>query len=269
MVVREEFRVRNSRELQELGKNRLTEKVLRITISPEPNPVWRSHGMRACFLRKILSGIVLVILPAALFAADSDLAMLYSNGVTRLNGYNLPRSSAIFSGDVVQTAEGSVAKINASGSSLLVLSDSRIQFEGNAVKLEQGSVTVSTSKLMATHAGDVAVIPSASVWTQFDVADVDGRVRIAARKGDLIINDRAGATMLAQGQETTREASPQTPQDESEKHKKKRKRGAGAPAAAGSTIMDSPVAIGAGAAAVVGLTTWVLLQDGEPVSPKQ
>ena len=227
------------------------------------------HVMRACFLRKLLTCIMLVIVPAALFAADSGLAMLYSNGVTRLNGYDLPKSSAIFSGDVVQTAVGSVAKINATGSSLLVLSDSRVQFEGDAVKLEQGGVTVSTSKLMATRAGDVAVFPSASVWTQFDVTDMDGKVRIAARKGDLIINDPAGATLLAQGQETTRDVSQQTPQDESEKKKKKKRRAGGAPPAAGSTILDSPVAIGVGAAAVAGIATWVLLQSGEPVSPKQ
>jgi hypothetical protein len=225
--------------------------------------------MRAAFLRKILTCIMLVIVPAALFAADSDLAMLYSNGVTRLNGYDLPKSSAIFSGDMVQTALGSVAKINATGSSLLVLSDSRVQFEGNAVKLEQGGVTVSTSKLMATRAGEVAVFPSASVWTQFDVTEADGKIRIAARKGDLIINDPAGATLLAQGQETTRDVSPQTPQDESEKKKKKKRRAGGAPAAASSTILDSPVAIGVGAAAVAGIATWVLLQSGEPVSPKQ
>jgi hypothetical protein len=224
--------------------------------------------MRARFLRKILSCIMLVIVPAALFAADSDLAMLYSNGVTRLNGYDLPKSSAIFSGDMVQTAVGSVAKINATGSSLLVLSDSRVQFEGNAVKLEQGGVTVSTSKLMATRAGEVAVFPSASVWTQFDVTEADGKVRIAARKGDLIINDPAGATLLAQGQETTRDVSQPTPQDESKKKKKKR-RGGGAPAAAGGTMLDSPIAVGVGAAAVAGLATWVLLQSGEPVSPTQ
>ena len=194
-------------------------------MKPKSTRCGGAHVMRAAFLRKILTCIMLVIVPAALFAADSDLAMLYSNGVTRLNGYDLPKSSAIFSGDMVQTAVGSVAKINATGSSLLVLSDSRVQFEGNAVKLEQGGVTVSTSKLMATRAGEVAVFPSASVWTQFDVTEADGKLRIAARKGDLIINDPAGATLLAQGQETTRDVSQQTPQDESDKEEEEETQG--------------------------------------------
>ena len=220
--------------------------------------------MRTALLQKILSCIMVVGVPATLVAADSAAAMLYSNGTTRLNGSNLPKSSAIFSGDRVETTTGSVAKINASGSSLLVLSDSLVQFEGDAVKLERGGVTVSTSKGMTTHAGDVAVIPSTGVWTQFDVTDVDGKVHIAARKGDLTINDRAGVTLLAQGQETTRDESQ--PQQAPEEKKKRRKAGGAVPVASGS-ILDSPVAIGIGAAAIAGVTTWVLIENDEPVSP--
>jgi hypothetical protein len=221
--------------------------------------------MRTRLLQKILSGMMAVIVPAALFAADSGAAMLYSTGSTWLNGSSLPKTSAIFSGDLVQTKAGSVAKINASGSSLIVLSDSLVQFEGNAVKLEHGGVAVSTSKAMATHAGDVTVTPTASVWTQFDVTDVDGKVQIAARKGDLSINDGAETTMLAQGQQTTRDASSRD-QSEPQEKKKKKRTGAAAPAGVGGSL-DSPLAIGIGFGAVVGLATWVLLQDGEPVSP--
>jgi len=204
---------------------------------------------------------MVVIVPAALFAADSGAAMLYSTGTTWLNGSSLPKSSAVFSGDLVQTTAGSVAKINASGSSLIVLSDSLIQFEGNAVKLEHGGVAVSTSKAMATRAGDVIVTPMASVWTQFDVTDVDGKVQIAARKGDLSINDGAETTMLAQGQQTTRDAL------EPQEKKKKKKRAAGAVPAAAGGILDSKMAIGIGVAAVAGITTWVLVQGSAPASP--
>ena len=219
--------------------------------------------MRKAFFPKILSCIMVVIVPAALLAADSGAAMLYSNGTTWLNGASLPKSSAIFSGDLVQTTAGSVAKINASGSSLVVLSDSLVQFGGNAVKLEHGGVAVSTSKGMVTRAGDVAVIPSTGAWTQFDVTDVDGKVHIAARKGDLTISDPAGTMLLAQGQETTRDESQPQPVPE----KKKRKRAGGAVAGAGGGILDSPLAIGFGGAAIVGVTTWVLIQGDDAVSP--
>ncbi len=149
--------------------------------------------MRALFL-KILSCLMLVIFPGALFAADQPAAMLYSHGSALLNGNNVPRSSAIFPGDLVQTNRDSVANINATGSTVLVLNDSIVQYEGSAVKLEHGGVTVSTSKLLATRAGDVRVSPAAGVWTEFEVRDVDGRVQIVARKGDLTISDDSGTT---------------------------------------------------------------------------
>ena len=224
--------------------------------------------MQSAMFQKILSCIMVVIVPAALFAVDSGLAMVYSNGTTQLNGFSLPKSSAIFPGDLVQTATGSVAKINASGSSLVILSDSLVQFEGNAIKLERGGVTVSTSKAMASHVGDVTVTPTANAWTEFDVAEVDGKVRIAARKGDLTVDDGAGPTQLAQGQETTRDQSNGDQSEPQEKKKKKKRAGAAAPAGAGGAL-DSPIAIGIGFGAVAGLTTWVLIQGDEPVSPKQ
>jgi hypothetical protein len=131
---------------------------------------------------KILTCLMLVIFPAAMFAADQPAAMLYSHGTALLNGDSIERSSAIFSGDLVETGSGSAANINAPGSIVLVLNGSLVQYEGNAVNLEHGGVTVSTSKSLATRAGDVNVAPAASVWTEFEVRDVDGRVQIMARK---------------------------------------------------------------------------------------
>src|SRR6202158_3688668 len=161
--------------------------------------------MRPLYL-KILSCMMVIILPAALVAADLPGAMLYSHGTALLNGNSIARSSAIFSGDLVQTNGHSVANINATGSSVLVMNDSLVQYEGSALKLEHGGVTISTSKLLAAHAGDVKVTPAASSWTEFDVRDVDGRVQIVARKGDLTISDDTGTTStLAEGQESRSE----------------------------------------------------------------
>jgi hypothetical protein len=218
--------------------------------------------MRALYL-KILSCLMVMIFPAALFAADQPAAMLYSHGTALLNGNSIARSSAIFSGDLVQTNPGSVANISATGSSVLVLNDSLIQYEGSSLKLEHGGVTISTSKLLATRAGDVTVSPTASVWTEFDVRDVDGRVQIAARKGDLTISDDSGTTTLAQGQETTRDES------QSQNNNKKRKKDvapAAAPAAGGA-IMSSPWTIGIAGGIIIGGTAWVLSKSDDPVSP--
>ena len=82
-------------------------------------------------------------------------------------------------------------------------------------------------------------------------------------KGDLTVNDGAGPTLLAQGQETTRD---QSEQQENNKNKKKRRAGGAAPGAMGGAL-DSPLAVGIGLGAVAGLTTWVLVKGDEPVSP--
>ena len=212
---------------------------------------------------KILSYMMIMIFPAALFATEQPAAMLYSHGTAMLNGDSVTRSSAIFSGDLVQTSADSAANINASGSIVMVRNDSLVKYQGNSVELEHGGVTVSTSKLLSTRAGDVTVSPAAGVWTEFEVRDVDGRVQIAARTGDLTISDGTETTTLSQGQETTRD-------DQSDENKKKKKHhNGGAPPAAQGGIMSSPWAIGIGGAAIIGGTIFVLTKPEQPVSPSQ
>jgi len=218
--------------------------------------------MRTSMFRGVLSWLLIMVLPAASFAADSGAAMLYTNGAAWINGGTVPKSSAIFSGDLVQTRTDSVASIKATGTSVMVFSDSLVQFQGSAVKLEHGSLNVGTSRSMAAQIGELRVVPaSGTSWTEFEVTDTDGAVKIIARKGDLRLIDADGTTTLAQGQETTRDES-------SEKQKRKRDRGGAIPAAGGG-ILDSPYAIGAGSAVVGGVAAWALLHDDEPFSPKR
>jgi len=218
-------------------------------------------GMSA--FRRMVSCVLLLIVPASLFGADNGAAMLYADGAAWLNGAHVPKSSAIFVGDLVQTRSDSAANIHAPGSSITVLGDSLVQFEGSSLKVEHGGVSVSTSKGVATTAGDVRIAPASNAWTEFNVTDTDGTVRIAARKGDLTVTDDNGTVTLAQGQETTRDEQS----DQGDKKKKDKKRAAGAAPAAGGGVLNSTVAIGVGLAAVGGVTAWVLLKSDNPVSP--
>jgi hypothetical protein len=220
-------------------------------------------------LRGMVSCVLLVVIPVSLFAADSNAAMLYVNGSAWVNGTHVPRpSSAIFIGDLLQTRRDSVANINQPGSTITVLSDSLVQFEGSALKIEHGGVTVATSKGIGTLAGEVKVSPASNSWTEFNVSDVDGTVRIAARKGDLTIFDGAQTTTLPQGQETTRDETNSQGTDQGGK-KKKNKNGQQDGAIAGATggWLNSPYAIAGGALAVGAITTWVLIKNGNPASP--
>jgi hypothetical protein len=222
-------------------------------------------GMAA--FRKLVSCVLLLILPGSLMAADSGAAMLYADGAAWLNGNSVPKSSAIFSGDLVQTRSDSGASIHAPGSSITVLGDSLVQFEGASLKVEHGGVAVATSKAMVTTAGDVRVEPASSTWTEFNVTDTDGTVRIVARKGDLKITDDQGTTTLQQGQDTTRDE--QSDQTDNSKKKNKKKQGVGAAPAAGGGLLDSPIAVGIGGAAVLGITIWVLVKSDNPLSPAE
>jgi len=215
--------------------------------------------MRPSNLRNFFCWMLLAITPASLLAADSGAAMLYAKGTAWINGSSVPRSSAVFPGDLVQTQPNAVVHINATGSSVLILSDSLVKYEGNAVSVEHGSVSIVTSKSMRMHAGEVTVVPVSDAQTRFEVTDVNGTVQIVAREGDVSVSNGTETTRLAQGEQTTR--------DDSENRKKKRRAAGGAVPAAGGGVLDSPYAIAGGAGAVGGLILWVLLQGDEPASP--
>jgi len=214
-------------------------------------------------LRDIACWIMIAVVPGSLWAADSSPAMLYARGTAWINGGAVPRTSAVFPGDLVQTRSDSVASINASGSNVVVLADSLVKFEGPDVALEHGSLRVATSKGLSTHTGDVTVAPASNGWTEFEVKQVsDDAVQIVAQKGDVTVSDGSTTSTLSQGQQTTVDNS-------AEKKKKKRRKGGGAVPASGGAVLDSPIVIYGGAAAVGGLLTWVLLQDSNPVSNSQ
>src|SRR5258705_14001684 len=112
--------------------------------------------MSQSMLKAALSLVLAMLLPAQLLAADSASAMLYSNGTAWVNGSAVPKSAAVFDGDLVQTRPDSSANLNANGSSVMVLADSLVKFQGSAVELEQGWRLVSNSQGVATPRGGVS-----------------------------------------------------------------------------------------------------------------
>jgi len=213
--------------------------------------------------RSAVCCLLAILFPAqVMLAGETASAMLYTNGAAWLNGSEVPKSAAVFVGDMLQTRPDSTASIQSNGSNVMVLADSLVKFEGPAVELEHGSVRVTTSRGLAARAGDVTVKPASNSWTEFQVTDVDGRVQIAAHKGDVTVQDDKGTTTVTQGQETTRDDTTDT-----EKKKKKRRRGAGAATAAGGGIMSSTPVVYGGLAAVGAVGVWVWLQQEPPVSP--
>ena len=96
----------------------------------------------------------------------------------------------------MQTKSDSVANIKSSGTSVPVLSDSLVPYQGSAVKLEHGSLNVATSKSMTALIGGLKVAPAGAAWTEFEVRETYGAVRIIARKGDVKLIDASGTSYL-------------------------------------------------------------------------
>jgi len=211
---------------------------------------------------------MIVILPTLLMAQDSAQAILHNDGGVLLNGSPAPNSSAIFLHDLVQTQKDNVAKIDAAGSTVTVQPDTMVQFEGDELVLDHGSLQLNTSRGMRVRVNCMTVIPLTQEWTRYDVTDVDGRMMVVARQNDVKIHYQGAAARRSkqagfsdvtvhQGEQGTREE------------------GCGAPAkpaqvaAAAQTILANPWVIGAGSAAIGTLTCWALCRGDEPVSPSK
>jgi hypothetical protein len=219
--------------------------------------------------RNLFCWIMIVSVPASLFAADlgaasgavSGAAMVRPYGAAWLNGTGVQQASAIFPGDLVQTGDHAALKIRTAGSSVTVLSDSLVKFDGGAVGVEQGSVQMFTSKGMLAHAGIITATPASSAWTEFELTHVNGMVTIMALKGDVQVSDGTQTTTVPQGQQTTQKDSPETAQQPAPgavPPAKKRKKKA--------IIIVASVGAAAGAAAA---TAVVLSNAGAPrvISP--
>lgn len=217
--------------------------------------------------RNILCCVPLLLFTSSTFGANSDAALIYINGAAAINNSRVPRTTtAVFPGDLLQTGTNSAATINKSGSSIAVLAGSFVEYQGSAVNIRHGEISVLTSKQMAAIAGDVRVSPLTDDWSEFDVVDRDGIVKISARKGNLIIDDGSKQVTLAQGLVMTRDDRNPVASNQSSKKKGSAKQVGARPAAKGG-ILNSEVAIGVGATADILLTTWVLVKNDNPASP--
>lgn len=217
---------------------------------------------------------MMVMVPAALTAQDSGRAMLHSEGGTSLNGNPAPNSSAIFPHDLIQTQKGNTAKIDADGSTVTVQPDTLVQFEGDELVLDHGSLQVKTAHVMRVRVNCLTVIPITPDWTRYDVTDVDGKVTVAAYQNDVKIHSHGAKVRPSKQSATSPESSSgsddaivhQSEQKTRDEHCGAAAKPTGAIDAKGA-ILNSVWARGAGVAAIGVLTCWALCRGDEPVSP--
>jgi hypothetical protein len=213
--------------------------------------------------RNLVCGVMAVVLPTSLMAQDSARAMLHNDGGAWVNGNPAPKSTAIFTHDLVRTQKENGARIDADGSTVTVEPETIVQFEGDLLILEHGSLQVNTFRGMRVRVNCVTVSPPAQEWARYDVTDVDGRVLVLAHQNDVKIHYSGPATWRSkhvdltdvtvyQGGQATHEdrcgEAPKTPVD------------------ANVPFLDSPWVIGVGSAVIIGVTCWALCRTS-PMSP--
>jgi hypothetical protein len=227
---------------------------------------WCGDKAEVCLLewRKLVCGVMIVIVPSSMMAQGIGRALLYGDGGTWLNGNPAPASSAIFPNDYIQTQKGHSAKIDVEGSTVMVLPETVVQFEGDELVLDHGSLQLNTGRGMKVRVGCIRVIPVTEDRTQYDVSDIDGKVKVIAYKNDVKIHAPGAARRSKQG------ASTDNIVHEGERATREEKcGGAGRPEVDGKgPLLNSPVAKSVGVG-LIGLTCLIICRTEDPVSPSK
>jgi hypothetical protein len=216
--------------------------------------------------RNLVCGLAVLVLPMPLIAQDSGGAVLHNDGGVWVNRSPAPNSTAIFPHDLIETQQEKTAKIDADGSTVTVQPDTVVQFDGEELVLDHGTLQVNTAREMRVRVNCITVVPVTAERTQYEVTDVDGKVKVTAYKNDVKIHYAGGVTrksnqtessgvIVREGQQATRDercgvaAKPSDAID------------------AKAAILNTNWAKGAGIAAIIALTCIGLCHGDDPISP--
>jgi hypothetical protein len=204
------------------------------------------------FAKRLFGLACLTAIPFSLLADTPKGVMLYVTDSAIVNGAHTSSPSiAVFPDDTVQT-QTSKARIGFLGANIALDQDTFVTMGPDFVNLSHGVLLVlDNNNPVAVHAGDVMVMPADTIPTQFEVTHQNGKLRIIAQKGNLLVKDCSGTTVLAEGRQGDRDDSY---------HCKK-----GAPPSAKGPIITAKEAEIAGGVAGAGLLIWVT--QGGPSTP--
>jgi hypothetical protein len=210
--------------------------------------------------------MMIVILPASLMAQDATRGLLHNDGGTWLNESPAPPTAAIFPDSLVQTDKNHRARIEVEGSSVLIQPDTMVQFQGHELALDHGTVQLDTAREMEVLIGCITVSPITSDRTQYDVSDVDGKVKVVAAKNDVKIHSHLGALQKSRRGASSDVIVRQGEQAIRDEHCGPRANRSQAISATGS-LLNSPIAITTATAVVGVLVCLGLCHTDDPVSP--
>src|SRR5512142_2584299 len=153
--------------------------------------------MSATALRALCC-VMLAIFPASMMLAEADAAMVMASGAATLNGTALAHSTAIFSGDLLETGPNSALTITSNGSTVMIGSNTRVHYFGDSVQLHLGSTQVSTSKGMKIESDTVTIEPNKGS-AKYRVDRAQHTIMIAALAEELRGDNNGETTVLPPG----------------------------------------------------------------------
>jgi hypothetical protein len=190
----------------------------------------------------------------------SGAAVLHTQGGVWVNGYEAHDSSAVFTGDLIETKPGFSANLSLEGSSVVIQPQSVAKFQGDSIDLDYGGLLVGTSKRLKVKVNCITIVPVQNERTQYEVADLSGTVEVVDHKNDVNVEREEHHGKLApQSFHVTTVREGQQSFKESEVCQAVRKSPAGAPAL-------NPYWI-AGGAAGAGVLVWILVHGGGGKTP--
>jgi hypothetical protein len=237
-------------------------------------------------LREIISGVLVVLLAAPGLTADTVArggGMLAARGTVTINGYEVGAPSAVLGGEKVVTGNNSMAHITSRGSLALLGPQSKATYLFKSIKLESGSVNVTTSNGTSVLAARLVISPAvrSAANSAYEVSESSGTVTISAEKGDVSLSN--GATVLENTSLTLSLAqqNPQEPAGDQPSGQTSSGRGIQhQPPPSGATINHPPctkryhdhdvnICVLALIAAAGGIVAYELLKPGKSSSPSK
>lgn len=209
---------------------------------------------------------MVLIVPLSLLGQTPS-AILHTQGGVWVNGYEAQDSSAVFTGDLVETRPGFSATLTLEGTTILLQPEAVAKFQDDVLLLDHGSVSVGTSKGYKVKVNCITVVPVANEWTQYDVTDVNRTVQVVAHKLDARVEHEMKVKNPAPSPETGSDSSGGNIVHEGEQKNYDESALCGAPAQAtqgGSTLNPKWIAAGAGGA---GILIWILIHGGGGKKP--
>jgi hypothetical protein len=217
--------------------------------------------------RNVTAFLIAVTLPASTFG-DEAAAMLRSSGQgVFVNGSPALPSVAIFANDFIEAQKHAVARIEMSGSSVTIDPETILMFDAQELSLDHGRLAVFTGRGLRVRVGCITITPAnPSIETTYEVLDREGKVTVHATKSDVYIEAKSKSAKERKNPSRSRDLVRESEQ------KSRDEKCAGAAIKGQMTpgigaALSSPWAIGAGVAAVGGLTLWVLCKGDDPISP--